>query len=396
MPTGASEEPLAIDEPLTIREWARAVWESANQGDHGALEGYLSKIPEPPDNEQAQRLRAALDQHNDNLQTALANRTDARAEAHERMVAEMTEGEISKALTSAVEVQTLSDDLEATLDDPRIADVVNRARAEIPPARREGDWLYAYELLYRLNVLYEHTDEFEDELARVNQRLTLLTHYSPRRLHELRQRQADRFGEEPLGEFNAALVEDWRERVDGINHRMVKRALETAAEHHIEDDGWRPLLRGGLEGLRTVATTPALAETFNTLRDAEKVNRWLDFVDQELERLERTPDGDLGYWKCSRLLDALVDESEESIGLPNQVIYRRRVHGDHLAQQAAAVPAVHPRELRRRRHPDPARREARDPGRQPPGGHARLLLRRQARGPHHQGGRRVHRGLEPQ
>jgi carboxyl-terminal processing protease len=314
-------------EPLSLREWSRAVWDSANQGDLGALEDYLSKIPEPPDNEQARRLRAALDQHNDNLQTALANRTEARAEARQRMNEQLAAGEISKALTAAVEVQTLSDDLKAILDDPEIAAVVARAKAQIPPARREGDWLYAYELLYRLNVLYEHSDEFQEELDRVNQRLALLTHYAPRRLHELRQRQAERFGEEPLGDFNAALTEDWKERVDGINHRMVKRALETAAEHHIEAEGWRPLLRGGLEGLRTVATTPTLAETFPSLRDAGKVNLWLDYIDEELDRLERVPDGDLGYWKCSRLLDALVDESADTIGLPKQAIYREFADG---------------------------------------------------------------------
>jgi len=325
---GAITSPVgAVEEPLTLRQWARAVWESANEGDLGALEGYLSKIPEPPYNEQAQRLRAALDQHNDNLQTSLANRTEARADARQRITEQIAAGELSKALTAAVEAQTLSDDLQAILDEPEIVEVVARARAEIPPARREGDWLYAYELLYRLNVLYEHTDEYQEELDRVNQRLALLTHYAPRRLHELRQRQAERFGEEPLGDFNAALAEDWKERAEGINHRMVKRALETAAEHHIEGEGWRPLLRGGLEGLRTVATTPALAETFTTLRDAEKVNLWLDYLDESIDRLDRTPDGDLGYWKCSRLLDALVEESEDTIGLPKPVIYREFADG---------------------------------------------------------------------
>jgi hypothetical protein len=108
------------------------------------LEGYLSKIPEPPDNEQAQRLRAALDQHNDNLQIALANRTEARAEARQRITEQMAAGELSKALTAAVEAQTLSDDLQAILDEPEFTAVVAKAKAEIPPARREGDWLYAY------------------------------------------------------------------------------------------------------------------------------------------------------------------------------------------------------------------------------------------------------------
>jgi carboxyl-terminal processing protease len=317
----------AGSEPLTIRDWARAVWDSANQGDLGALENYLSKIPEPPDNKQAQRLRAALDQHNDNLQTAMANRTEARAEARQRMNEQLATGAISKALTAAVEVQTLSDDHKAVLHDPDIAAIVAKAEGEIPAARRDGDWLYAYELLYRLDVLYEHSDEYQDELDRVNQRLALLTHYAPRRLHVLRQRQAERFGEEPLGDFNAALTESWKERVEDIGHRMVKRALETAADNHIEGDGWRPLLRGGLQGLRTVATTPTLAETFTTLRDAEKVNLWIDYLDKELDRLEHTPDGDLGYWKCSRLLDALVEESEDTISLPKPVIYREFADG---------------------------------------------------------------------
>jgi carboxyl-terminal processing protease len=327
-------------------EWGRAVWESATQGDLGALEVHLNRIPGPRDNEHVERLRAALDLHNDNVQSALATRTESRLDARQRMREELDAGEVSKALTAAVEVQTLSDDLEAMLEDPEIAEVVAKARAQIPVARREGDWLYAYELLYRLNVLYEETGKFEAELDRVNQRLTLLTHYAPRRLHELRQRQAERFGEEPLGEFNASLTEDWKERVDGINHRMVKRALETAADHHIENLGWRPLLQGGLEGLRMVATTPALAETFATLRDAEKVNRWLDFLDEEMEKLQRTPDGDLGYWKCSRLLDALVEESEKSVNLPKKAIYREFADGAmHELDQFSEI--IWPNKLRR-------------------------------------------------
>jgi carboxyl-terminal processing protease len=336
----------AADEPLSIRDWAKAVWDSANDGDLGALEGYLSRIPDPPDDAHAQRLRAALNQHNDNLQTAMANRTEARAEARGHMQEQLAAGQVSQALTSAVEVQTLSDDIDAVLEDPDVAHVVAMAKAEIAPARRDGDWLYAYELLYRLNVLYEHSGEYEDELDQVNQRLALLTHYAPRRLYELRQRQAERFGEDPLPEFNPALVEDWKERVDGINHRMVKRALETAAEHHIEDAGWRPLLLGGLEGLRMLATTPALAETFPTLRDAEKVNTWIDFVDEETERVDQARDRDLGFWRCSRLLDALVDESDESIKLPKQVIYREFADGS-MRELDEFTEIIWPNKLRR-------------------------------------------------
>ncbi len=336
----------ADEQPLSIQEWSRLVWDSARRGDQNQLETYLQRIPVPLENQHARRLREDIDQHNNNLKTSLANRAEARADARQRMIDQLDQGEISQALTAAVEVQTLSDDLEAILTDDEIVRVVSRAKAQVPVARREGDWLYAYELLYRLNVLFEHSGEFEEQLDRVNQRLALLTYYAPQRLHELRQRQAERFGEEPLPDFNAALAEDWKQRVDGINHRMVKRAIETAADHHIEAGGWRPLLRGSLNGLRMLATTPALTETFPMLRDAAKVNAWLDFIDERQADLSRTPEADLGYWYCARLLDRIVDQSEETIRLPKKAIYREFGDGAmHELDQFSEI--IWPNKLRR-------------------------------------------------
>ena len=317
---GATEDRRADD--LTLQEWSRLVWESASRGDQGKLEAYFKSFPDTPEDNLAEGLRAAIDQHNNNIRVALDHRTEALAAARERMQEQFDAGEISQALTSAVEVQTLSEDHRAVLNDADVDAAVRRAKAEVPVARREGDWLYAYELLYRLNVLYEHTDEFQHELDRVNQRLALLTYYAPRRLHELRQRQAERFGEEPLVEFNPSLTQDWKQRVDGINHKMVKRAIETAADAHIQAEGWRPLLRGALNGVRMMATTPALAETFRSLKDADKFNAWIDFIDERQVELEKVDEGDLGYWYCVRLLDRIVEESEHTIELPKEVIYR--------------------------------------------------------------------------
>ena len=318
-PLGAADTERAN---LTIQEWSRLVWESASSGDQRQLDAYLDAIPETRENKQAEGLRAAIDLHNLNLRTARSNRAEFRGKARKLMHDHLEAGAISQALTSAVEVQTLSDDHKAILSDGDMEKIVRRAKAEVPVARRDGDWLYAYELLYRLNVLYEHTGEFQRELDRVNQRLGLLTYYAPKRLHELRQRQAERFGEEPLVEFNPSLTQDWKQRVDGINHRMVKRAIETAADSHIDAAGWRPLLRGALKGMRMVATTPALAETFPTLKDAHKINSWLDFIDQKQAELTAAPDADLGYWYCARMLDKIADESKQTINLPKKVIYR--------------------------------------------------------------------------
>ncbi len=307
---------------LTIQEWSRLVWDSASRGDQKRLEAYFDAVPEARENKRAQGLRAAIDQHKTNLQTAMDNRLDSLVDAQTQMQEYLNGGEVSRALTSAVEVQTLSEDQKAILNDATVDAVVRRARAAVPIARRQGDWLYAYELLYRLKILYEHTGDYQQELDRVNQRLGLLTHYAPERLHELRTLQAERFGEEPLAEFNPALTQDWQQRVNAINHRMVKNAIKTAAESHIEARGWRPLLRGALNGMRMVATTPALGETFEGLKDQQKVNAWLDFLDQKQAEITATPDADLGYWYAARMLDKIVAESEQTVNLPKRVIFR--------------------------------------------------------------------------
>ena len=124
---------------LTIQEWSRLVWESANSGDQRSLDAYLDAIPETRHNEQADGLRAAIDQHNTNLQTARNNRAGFLIEARKLMHEHVDAGEISQALTSAVEVQTLSDDQKGILNDADMDQIVRRAKAEVPVSRREGD-----------------------------------------------------------------------------------------------------------------------------------------------------------------------------------------------------------------------------------------------------------------
>ncbi|MHC4430158.1 MAG: S41 family peptidase, partial [Planctomycetota bacterium] len=290
---------------LTVEQWSKLVWEPARQGDRSTLDTYLRTLPEHAENDQTRRFREAIEQRRDNLELSLANRAEARNEARDKMTAHLESGEISQALTTAVEVQTLAEDREAILEEVMLAEVIRKARQQLPLARREGDWLLAYELLYRLNVLYEHSGIYQQELDRINRRLSLLSYYAPERLHELRRRQADRFGEEPMGEFNPALAEDWKQRLEGIDSKLVRSALEKAAREHIDNTGWRPLIVGGLDGMRIIATMPALSETYPSLGDPVKVKSWLDYIG----------------W-CSRLLGHLVDKSTETIALPDAVIYR--------------------------------------------------------------------------
>ncbi len=311
----------AQDDTRALRDWSQSVWDSARQGNSRALETYFTRLPAGPDIEPVRSLRSSIERHHVNRAEARTTRDEARAEARQQMQEYLAAGEVSRALIEAVMVQTLSDDLPAVVGEPDVSQVIAKAKATLPIAQQEGDWLLAQELLYRLNVLYEHTEQYKDDLDRVSRRLVLLAHYAPRRLHELRNLRAKRSGEEALAEFNPAGAEDWRQRVREIKASMTKEALRRAASDHIEDKGWRPLLRGALENLRLLATTPELTETFAQLGDREAVERWVAILDTQLELLARAPEP-LSYRWCSKLLDRLLEASEETIKLPPQVIYR--------------------------------------------------------------------------
>ncbi len=305
-----------------LRDWSQSVWDSARQGNSSALEAQFSRIPSGPDSDSVRSLRSSIARHNENRVEARATRDEARAEAREKMHEFLASGEVSRALHEAVMVQTLSDDLPAVVRERDIEQVISKAKSALPKAEREGDWLLARELLYRLNILYEPTSRYKDDLDRVTRRLTLLAHYAPRRLHELRNRQAERFGEEPLAEFNPAVGEDWKQRMRGVQARMTKEALRRAAQDHIEGEGYRPLLEGGLEHLRLLVTTTDLTETFPQLGDRVRVERLVAYIDEQLEVLAQTPDAAMSYHRCSKMLDGLLEASDRTIKLPPEVIYR--------------------------------------------------------------------------
>ncbi len=319
----ASDKVVAADRPQDVASWAGLVWQSAQRGDRGSLDAYLSELPpHVDDHANGQRLRQVLEQYTENAQEARATRSENRDAARAKMHTHVEDGDIAQALTAAVEVQTLSDDLQGVLEDPEIKAVVKLASDRVPLAEQEGDWLHAYELLYRLNVLYEHTGEYQDELERINRRLALLSYYAPHRLHELRQAQAKRFDEEPLEEFNEALADESKLRLEEMSAKMVRAALDRAAREHIEDQGWRPLLLGGIEGLELLVTTPALVEAFPSFGDAAKQQAWLAYLKEQRAWVDAAPDDELTYRACSRLLGDLVEVGDETLGIPAPVILR--------------------------------------------------------------------------
>jgi C-terminal peptidase prc len=308
---------VAVESP-PLAQWGQSVWETARRGDSAELDRLLRSVPaEVVSSDTGSRFQTALDLHNTNRSQAEAAQDESRDQTLQELRDHMDQDELVEALRSAIQFQDLSGEFDDALREPDVQRLTMWARDRIPQAESEGDWLLAQELLFLLRTLYEDTGEFpaykryDKHLDAVNRRLSLLARYAPRRLHALRAQAAERAGEDPIEAFNPANAVDWRERIDGTDHKMLKSALKLAAREHIEiegDQGWRVLLEGGLNALRILATTPGM------------VDGWIRSLDAQLDALGRGEEVD--SWVLRRVIDEVIEANARTVSLPNEVLFR--------------------------------------------------------------------------
>src|SRR5262245_5137086 len=222
-PALAYAPPEPADSGGAAKQWSDDVWRSALAKDQQSLERFFEKVPGDPDaQEAAAKFRESLELHLANTQKAQVKRDEAREKAMTEMREHIASGDLSKALRSAVTVQSLSDKLDMALSEPDIKNLITLSKERIPKAEADEDWLLAQELAFLLHTLFEDTgqvDEYRrlhDELDAVNRRVALLAQYAPRRLHELRIKKAERLGDEPVGEYHENPSNHWREKTRGI------------------------------------------------------------------------------------------------------------------------------------------------------------------------------------
>ncbi len=313
----------------TAQAWSQKVWTSAMAGDANSLNETLRSVPvDPAATAGLDRYKQILEQHTSNAAKAKDKQAADLAKAEGEMKEAISKDELSKALRSAIGVQTLGDDLNAALENPDIKALIAEANTALAKSLEANDWLQAQELLFYLRTLHEDTNQSEtykkynSQLESVNRRVALMAQYAPRALHELRVERAKRLGDPPIGEFRMNPSMDWHEKVDSVRADMLKAAMRKAAEEHIESKGWRPLLEGGLEELQIITSTPSLDETFPKLADADAVKKWNDEIALQMSAIAKAEDKDVDSWYFSRMLDQLVKVNDTSLQLPRGMIYR--------------------------------------------------------------------------
>lgn len=314
---------------LSVSEWAQRVWTLAKEGDLATLERFLENVPDGRAEGDIERLRESVDALHRARETAAASRQADFAKAMTEVTTELEKGNLAAAMTAAAMARALSDDWNRELAEPQITRLMADAEAAAIEAEASGDWLLAQELLFRLRQVVERTDRVADQtrlsdaLDELNRRIGLLAQYAPRQLWELRRRQAERMRpDDEFPEFSDGGAEDWKDELRGITQPMLMAALRTTAAEHINNEGWGPLLIGGLDALRIFATTEALGETFPGLRDPAQVEKWVATIDQLRREVESKPPKALGRGDYRDVIGQLVRRNRETIDLREDVLFK--------------------------------------------------------------------------
>lgn len=304
-------------------------WRDATTPKEDELTRILSTLHRVEAPEQA-RLRAGAERIGENLTRREADRQTQIDEAEKELEEHLEkaedaglsvqerDAELAHALRLLVRLQTLSREPERFTEQARVGRVIRMAEAAARAAEDRSDWLMANELFFRLNVLLDSQRAYEDDVDRLNERLSMIRLYNPERFWELRNERRLLDGEDPLPAYNPT-GDSYEDKIRPISRRMVERAVQLAAFRHVEGTGLREMLISGLESVETFATTTDLREAFSGLGAEEARENFLSAIRARKERLATSP-REPEMRELDTTLAEVLDTNRYTIRVPPQAL----------------------------------------------------------------------------
>ncbi|TVQ63615.1 MAG: S41 family peptidase [Phycisphaerales bacterium] len=311
-------------EPRLSEAWAQSVWTLARDNRGAALEQALRDVPEAPvagmDEIRLQSSRL-LDRYAQRDARQAEQVAEARAAMADHLTRWREEGSnlaIGEALRSAVELSLLVEEKDHLLREPQVQELIRIAERAARDAESSGDWLVASELFYRLHVLLEEQRTYHDDSMRQSKRLAMLRLYVPERFWELRNARRLAEDQSPLPPYNA-VGDSYRDKIAGVDRGVISRALQRAADGHVEGATMASLLEGGLNAVETFATTADLAAAFPRLGDQRAVKQFTDGLTRERAKIAGSPMR-LGVSESNNLLNNVLELNRRTLGIPEEAI----------------------------------------------------------------------------
>ncbi len=285
----ASTAPLVSSDQ--VAEMTTRVWNFADSGNGDSALELLKSLPTAFDDPKLAEFGSAIEQFRTNIELRESMREERLLESQKALDTYPAEIDLDEALLKVVELYEFSNDKASVLEQPVVKRVLEDAVRTAQMHESKGLWLDAHSLYNRLNILFEESGRYYDDLKRLNQRLLMLRLYVPQRLHELQSARRVEQGEDPLPPYND-LADRWQDKLNGVSDFMVLESIYRANDFHVNQISAYEMTLGGLEALATMAKTQDLSATFPQLADQNAVDAFLAGIDESRQYVEARKDRD--------------------------------------------------------------------------------------------------------
>ncbi|MEO6434839.1 MAG: S41 family peptidase [Tepidisphaeraceae bacterium] len=214
----------------------------------------------------------------------------------------------SYALDAAARASLLADDKKAFRAEPWVETLVKQTIVMAEEYDKNEQWLKAMRLYADLSAIEPGNPQWKDKLKLATRRIRLLALYTPGGIRALQESESKEREEvdallnpttQPAtakakkddDEQNDAFRIDWRETVKGIRDGMLIDALKNARSNYFRPVEYKDLLAGGIKGLRALATTKGLEQTFPGLGDPAKRDKFVALLDERMLEAQQAGTG---------------------------------------------------------------------------------------------------------
>ena len=334
----SSMNALAMNPTANQPATSEQVWSLASQGNQSGIAELL--MPQSWDTDGLDGFTGALTLLQENIQKREVTRSESITEAQETLeehLALFDENgsfiELSKALSAAVALQMLHENKDRFFADPDIVRLLDEATKGAQQAEADGDWLIASELFYRLNAVYDQEGTFKDDVERLTRRLTMIRMYVPERLWELRNERRlaeDLDGLPPYNPYGDLFTD----KLAGVDSVTVRTAIQRSAAQYVgrqsrqHPDGvsMNDLIVGGLDAVRTMATTTDLEGAFDGFGNKSKRENFIAVLD-DLSSKYSSKSTPASAYDLRRSIDAMLSASRDSVGIMPEALLHEYGNG---------------------------------------------------------------------
>jgi carboxyl-terminal processing protease len=307
----------------------------------------LSQLTLPKGTTQVSKLRDWTEEYLSQIQLQEKQRDKQYADAVAKAQTELKADHFDKAMgpDGAMLAYRIAKDPEAFLQLPWVKDMTAKVAARAADLEKQGKWLESLSLYADLNTLYEVDTRYKADMQRLTRRTRLLAVYTPKALLEMRRQLAEE-QRDPAATAPATKPDEaaelagftrWQDYTENITPEMMRRVLQNSEENWVENTTYQTLIRGGLDALRLMLTTPQLATEFPDLANKDNHDKFEAALDDATAAVTAKDTMDIG--DVQTIVENLLAASKNSVRLPSQVLIMEFTDGamDKLDQFSSVI-----------------------------------------------------------